>query len=126
MGDSQFAQGVQGVIALALIVAAFGLAYIDPATRGELEGALTLGVGSVIGYFFSQRASAAGVHAATNGMSTAASLIAASIPGPAGPAGPKGPPGTPGAPGYYTAPTPAPGGTTGGLAEPGPVPGPGP
>lgn len=78
---------------MTLIGAAAVLAYVDPATRGQLEGALVLGIGSAIGYFFSQRSSAAGVHAATNGMSTMAGLVAAATPGPPGPAGERGPAG---------------------------------
>lgn len=92
IGDSPVAVVAQAAVAVALIAAAALLAYVDPAARGQLEGGLLIGIGSVTGYFFSVRASAAGVHAATNGMSTMAGLIAAGTPGPTGP---KGPPGEP-------------------------------
>jgi len=84
----------QAAVAVALIVGAAVLAYIDPPSRGIVEGVFTASIGTVIGYFFSQRAAAAGQHAATNGMSTMAGLIATAVPGPVGPAGETGPPGT--------------------------------
>lgn len=80
----------QAAVAVALIGAAATLAYVDASVRGQLAGALLLGIGSATGYFFSQRSSASGMHAATNGMSTMAGLIASATPGPAGPAGPRG------------------------------------
>ncbi len=85
----------QAALAIALVFASAALAYLDPAARGQLEGVLTAGIGVVIGYFFSQRSSASGVHAATNGMSTMAGLIASATPGPTGPAGPAGATGPP-------------------------------
>ncbi len=94
--DHPVALIAQAVVAVALILCAAVLAYVDPAQRGVVEGVLTGGMGVVIGYFFSQRSSAAGVHAATNGMSTMASLIATATPGPTGASGPPGPAGPPG------------------------------
>ena len=101
-GESNFALAIQGTLGVALLAAAVFLAYIDPSSRPLLEGSMVGGVGTVIGYFFSQRAQANGVHAATNGMSTAAALIASAVPGPTGATGdtgatgrtgPTGPPG---------------------------------
>jgi hypothetical protein len=88
----------QSAVAIVLIALAAGLAYVDPSVRSQLEGALVGGIGVVIGYFFSQRSSAAGVHAATNGMSTMAGLIATATPGPTGSPGPPGPAGPPAPP----------------------------
>jgi len=84
---------VQGAVAVALILATAFLAYLEPTSRQLLEGVLTSAIGVVIGYFFSQRSAAAGQHAATNGMSTMAGLIAHATPGPTGEAGPPGPAG---------------------------------
>lgn len=91
--ESPAAIAAQGAVAVALVAATAFLAYLDPAARGMLEGVLTGAIGVVIGYFFSQRATAGGVHAATNGMSTVAGLIASAVPGPAGPPGPAAAPG---------------------------------
>lgn len=87
---------MQGAVAIALIAASAFVAYLEPASRGLLEGVLTGAIGVVIGYFFSQRSTANGVHATTNGMSTMAGLIAQATPGPIGPAGPAGEAGPPG------------------------------
>jgi len=83
----------QAVVAVALILGAAYLAYIDPSTRAQLGGAFVLSIGAVIGYFFSQRASTAGGAQTLNGMSHMARMIAAGTPGPAGPVGPIGPAG---------------------------------
>lgn len=82
---------VQGAVAIALIVVAGFLAYLEPSSRGLLEGVLTGAIGVVMGFFFSQRSTVGGVHAATNGMSTMAGLIAQAVPGPTGPTGEAGP-----------------------------------
>ena len=100
--ESPAAIAAQGAVAVALIGATAFLAYLDPAARGMLEGVMTGAIGVVIGYFFSQRSTAGGVHAATNGMSTMAGLIARAVPGPAGEAGPPGEAGPAGAPGRAT------------------------
>ena len=84
---------VQAVVAVAVIAGAVFLAYLDPTQRPLLGGALILGIGSATGFFFSQRATTAGTHSATNGMSTMAQLVASSTPGPTGETGPPGPPG---------------------------------
>jgi hypothetical protein len=78
----------QAVVALALIVGAGFLAYIDPNVRGQLGGAFVLSIGAVIGYFFSQRAVTAGAATTLKGMSHMAGLIAADTPGPVGAPGP--------------------------------------
>jgi len=99
MTENPLSLVVQALIAMAIIAAVVYLAVLDPASRPQVQGALTLGVGSVIGFFFSQRATASGTHAATNGMSTIAGLVASATPGPSGPVGPSGPTGPAGHPG---------------------------
>jgi hypothetical protein len=89
--ESPVAIAAQALVAMALIVAASWLAYLDPAQRGPLGGALLIAMGSAATWFFSQRTQVATAHMVTNSMATMATQVAASTPGPAGAAGPTGP-----------------------------------
>lgn len=91
-GESTGAVISQSLIAFMVVGGAVLLACLDPSLRAGVADVLKLGVGVVMGYFFSQRATAAGGAATLNGMTHIASLIAAGTPGPPGPRGEQGPP----------------------------------
>lgn len=86
----------QALVAVVVITAATVLAYLDPTSRGLLEGVLAAGAVSAITWFFSQRTQAGTAHIVTNSMATMSTQIAASTPGPAGPTGQPGATGPPG------------------------------
>jgi hypothetical protein len=93
--ESPVAIAAQALVAMALIAAASWLAYIDPAQRQALGGAVLIAMGSAATWFFSQRTQVATAHMVTNSMATMATQVAASTPGPTGAVGPPGPPGPP-------------------------------
>lgn len=89
--ESAAATVAQAAVAVALILGAAMLAYVDPGVRAQLAGAFILGIGAASGFFFSQRSNTAGSTQTLNGMSHMASLIASGTPGPAGAMGARGP-----------------------------------
>jgi hypothetical protein len=86
----------QALVAVAVIAGATLLAYLDPTSRGLLEGVLAAGAVSAITWFFSQRTQAGTAHLVTNSMATMSTQIASATPGPAGPSGEPGATGPPG------------------------------
>ncbi len=88
--ESPIAVVAQAIVAMVIIVGTVFLAYLDPNARGIVEGAMVGGVGTAIGFLFSQGSAASAAHQATNGMNTMAGLITAGTPGPTGPPGPPG------------------------------------